>query len=180
MHGQIEYYYYYGDCNTAKKHIAKKFQEKLKNEMRDHCKDVTCSIENIEVICSNSTQRRRRRDVLPVNIQTVERFHHSKRDANQQRVLTISFKIKMTDDNVTTKTQQYQLRRKIGIFLMNISKNQTMNIAIDASTGISNISVKSHNFGSIEIESDCEKKGMVTVDSVGVKKCCKFYINFFI
>lgn len=179
MHGQIEYYYYHGDCNTAKKHIAKKFQEKLRNEMRDHCKDVTCSIENIEVICSNSTQRRRRRDVLPMNIQTVERFHLSKRDANQQRVLTISFKIKMTDDNVTTKTHQYQLRRKIGKFRMNISKNQTMDIVIDASTGIGNISVKSRYFGSIEIESDCEKKGMVTVDSVGVKKCLNCPVGFY-
>ena len=182
MHGQIDYYYYSGECNMAKEQITKMFRAKLQDKMRHFCNDLACSIENIEVYCDNSTQRRRRRrrDVLLLNIQTIEQFHHSKREANQQRILTVDFKIKMIDKNVTTKNHQYQLRRKLGLIRREITQKQTMDIAIDPSTGIGNISVKEFEFEAVEIESDCEKKGMVTVVKENTKKCCKSNINFLI
>lgn len=177
MSGKIEYYYYIGQCHVAKKKIAKVFHDKLQSEMKHHCRNLVCSVEDIEVVCDNSTQRRRRRNIIPLDTQSEKGFHRDKRDANQQRMLTVRFKIKM-EDNITTGNQQYLLRRKLGTVRNEISKDQIMDITIDSSTGIGNISVKNYDLGNVKIEADCAKKGMVTSKKMHVK-CLNCPIGFY-
>ncbi|CAI9715910.1 sushi, von Willebrand factor type A, EGF and pentraxin domain-containing 1-like [Octopus vulgaris] len=175
MEAMLEYYYFTGDCVKAHDQIRGMFHRKLSDHIDKYCSKAECSVEDIEVIC-HETEERRRRDTSHAR-----RFRLYKRDqTGVAQVLKIRFKIVgvIMKSNITEK-EQFKLRRILGLINLEIRKLDDLNITSNVSNLIGDLSVAQYSSGKIEIQANCGDKNMVTVQSSTTKMCLDCPVGHF-
>lgn len=173
MEAMLEYYYFTGDCNKTQDQIRGMFHRKLADHIDKYCSKAECSVEDIEVIC-HGTQERKRRDTSYTSYSRRPRLY--KRDqTGAARVLKIRFKIVgvIQKSNITER-EQFKLRRILGRINLEIKKLDNLNITSNVSNLIGDLSVSQYSSGKIEIQANCGDKNMVTVQSSTTKMCCEY------